>query len=313
MPTMGATAPGPVVAATRSALQKALAVAWRGSADISKQEPFEGGHPVGVRLALVPTMGALHDGHGSLFDEARRRAEVVVASIFVNPLQFSSDEHVGRYPRTLADDVALCQRHGVDVVFAPAVEEMYPDGQPVVTVDPGPLGNTMEGAVRPGHFKGVLTVVLKLFCLVRPDVAVFGEKDYQQLVLVRRMARDLSLAIDVAGTPTVRSVEGLALSSRNRFLAPQEAAAALTLSRALHEGRESGAAGPAGVLAAAERVLAEEPSVLVDYLALRSPDLVGDVTTGPARLLVAARVGGTRLIDNTAVSLDERPSLITSA
>lgn len=267
-------------------------------------------------VALVPTMGALHDGHAALLDEARRRTEFVVASIFVNPLQFAPTEDFARYPRTLADDLALCAQHGVDLVFAPVAEEMYPDGEPEVTVEPGPVGAILEGATRPGHFRGVLTVVAKLLNLVRADVAVFGEKDYQQLVLIRRMAQDLSLPVEIVGAPTVRDPNGLALSSRNRYLSPEQRVAALAMSRALRAGRAAGPTGSAGVLVAASDVLAAQ-GIDVDYLALRSTDLTTDAgathaTAGEARLLVAARIGATRLIDNVAVTVgsgNERPAM----
>lgn len=283
----GGGSAAPIVASTREELSTALS-------DRAAKAPT---------VALVPTMGALHDGHGSPLEEAKRRADLVVASIFVNPLQFGPTEDLSRYPRTLADDVALCARHGVDIVFAPGVEEIYPDGEPLVTVDPGPLGQILEGAVRPGHFTGVLTVVLKLLCLVRPDVAVFGEKDYQQLVLITRMVHDLFLGVDIASAPTVRGADGLALSSRNRYLSPDERQAALVLSRALEEGRAAGHTGAAGVLAAASDVLAAAQGLDVDYLALRSTDLTTDATAGQARLLVAAKVGTTRLIDNISVAV----------
>lgn len=257
----------------------------------------------GATVALVPTMGALHDGHGSPLKAAKRKADLVVASIFVNPLQFGPTEDLSRYPRTFAADMALCARHGVDIVFAPRVEEIYPDGEPMVTVNPGPLGEILEGAVRPGHFKGVLTVVLKLLSLVEPDVAVFGEKDYQQLVLIRRMVHDLFLGVEIASAPTVRDGDGLALSSRNRFLSSDEQLVALALSQALEAGLAAGPTGAAGVLAAANDVLAAEQRLEVDYLALRSTDLTTTAAAGEARLLVAAKVGTTRLIDNMAVTV----------
>lgn len=277
----------PTVASTRRELSTALA----------------GRAAAGTTVALVPTLGALHDGHAALIKEAGRRADRVVVSIFVNPLQFAPTEDLGRYPRTLTADLARCAEQGVDIVFAPAVHEMYPEGEPAVTVAPGAIGEILEGAVRPGHFKGVLTVVAKLLNLVSPDLAVFGEKDYQQLVLVQRMAHDLDMGVDVIGVPTVRESDGLALSSRNRFLSPEQRVAALTLSRALEEGQAARQEGAAGVLAAARQALAEEPSVRVDYLALRSTDLTTDATAGAARLLIAAKVGTTRLIDNVAVAL----------
>ncbi len=176
-----------------------------------------GGRPVG----FVPTMGALHAGHASLMERARKEVgseAPVVVSIFVNPMQFGAGEDLDRYPRTFDADLALCAELGVDVVFAPSVDEVYPGGDPQVTVDPGPLATVLEGATRPTHFHGVLTVVAKLFGLVRPDVAVFGEKDYQQLVLIRRMVSDLCMGVDVVGADIVREDDGLALSSRNRYL-----------------------------------------------------------------------------------------------
>jgi pantoate--beta-alanine ligase len=280
----------PVVATTRHELVEALAAT----------------RAAGGRVALVPTMGALHEGHAALVDEARARctgAGAVVVSIFVNPLQFGPGEDLDRYPRTFDADLALCARHGADVVFAPTVEEVYPGGDPQVTVEPGPLGAVLEGATRPGHYRGVLTVVAKLFGLVRPDLAVLGEKDYQQLVLVRRMADDLCTGVEVLGGSTVREHGGLALSSRNAFLDPAQRTVAGALSRALAAGAAAGPHGAAAVLAAARAVLDAEPGLGLDYLALTSPGLGEAPAHGPARLLVAARVGSTRLIDNVAVDL----------
>jgi pantoate--beta-alanine ligase len=251
-------------------------------------------------VALVATMGALHAGHEALIAEAARRCAAVVVSIFVNPLQFGPDEDLDRYPRTLDDDLARCERAGVDVVWTPAVEDVYPEGPARVRVDPGPLGRELEGAARPGHFAGALTVVTKLLNLVRPHTATFGEKDYQQLVLVRRMVRDLDLPVDVAAVATVREPDGLALSSRNRYLSEDERVRAVALSRALSAGRAAAGGGPAEVLAAAEAALV---GVDVEYLELRAPDLGAAPPSGPARLLVAARIGVTRLIDNGAVDL----------
>lgn len=259
--------------------------------------------------ALVPTMGALHEGHASLMRLARERAGrgPVVVSVFVNPLQFGAGEDLARYPRTLRSDVEMCARLGVDVVFAPGVEEVYPGGEPQVTVAPGPLGGVLEGASRPGHFEGVLTVVAKLFGLVGPQVAVFGEKDYQQLALVRRMVRDLSFATEIVSAPTVREPDGLAMSSRNRLLTPAGRAAAGALHRSLVAARDTAATGgkAATVLAAANAVLSTEPGVDLDYLRLTGPALeaLPEETGkgGPARVLIAARVGNTRLIDNLAI------------
>jgi pantoate--beta-alanine ligase len=252
------------------------------------------------RVALVPTMGALHEGHLSLVREAQARADAVVVSVFVNPLQFGPGEDLDRYPRTLDADVKALEGEGVDVVFAPGAADVYPGGPPQVTVDAGPLGTLLEGASRPGHFAGVLTVVAKLLGLVRPDVAVFGEKDYQQLTLIRRMVADLELGVRIDGAPTVREPDGLAMSSRNRFLTPADRQQALALSRALRRGAEQHTA--AGILAAAS---AELTGVDTDYLALRGTDLGPAPASGPGRLLVAARVGSTRLIDNVPVTLTD--------
>jgi pantoate--beta-alanine ligase len=254
-------------------------------------------------LAFVPTMGALHRGHAALLDDARPRADRLVASIFVNPLQFAPGEDLERYPRTFDADVELCGGHGVDVVFAPSVDEVYPGGEPAVTVEPGPLATVLEGASRPGHFRGVLTVVAKLFGLVAPEVAVFGEKDYQQLVLIRRMVSDLCMPVEVVGAETVREDDGLALSSRNRYLSDSERRTAVSLSQALRAGQDAGPAGADAVRSAAQHVLDATTGVEVDYLALTDPMLVPGPEHGPARLLVAACVGTTRLIDNAPVDL----------
>ena len=251
-------------------------------------------------LALVPTMGALHDGHAELIRYAGTLADAVAVSLFVNPLQFGPAEDLDRYPRTLERDLDLLDRLGVSLVFAPGATEMYPDGRPAVTVDPGPLGGLLEGSSRPGHFAGVLTVVTKLLGLVRPDVAVFGEKDYQQLALIRRTVADLELGVRIVGAPTVRDPDGLALSSRNRYLTPQQRRHALALSRALRAGAEEGPSGAGAVLKAATEELR---GIDVDYLALRGVDLGPAPAAGPARLLVAARVGTPRLIDNVALTL----------
>ncbi|HEV3358526.1 MAG TPA: pantoate--beta-alanine ligase [Pseudonocardiaceae bacterium] len=252
----------------------------------------------GRRVCLVPTMGALHDGHRELIRHARRvPGASVVVSVFVNPLQFGPAEDLSRYPRPFASDVEVCRAEGVELVFHPDVEALYPEGSSV-TVHPGPLGSELEGASRPGHFAGVLTVVAKLFNIVRPDFAYFGEKDYQQFVLVRRMVTDLNMDLQVVGVPTVREPSGLALSSRNAYLDDDQARAAVTLSAALTAGAHAGAHGASAVLDAANAVLATEPGVQLDYLHLRGSDLGPAPTAGPARLLVAARVGSTRLIDN---------------
>ncbi len=289
----------PLVASTRAELAEALE-------DVRSH---------GGRVALVPTMGALHDGHAALMRSARERtgeADALVVSIFVNPMQFGPGEDLDRYPRTFDADLDVCAAEGVDVVFAPSVEEVYPGGEPQVTVEPGPLATILEGGTRPGHFRGVLTVVAKLFGLVDPDLAFFGQKDYQQLVLIRRMVADLCMGVEVVGVETVREYDGLALSSRNRYLGEGERRLALTLSEALAAGAEAGQDGPEKVLAAARAVLdrPEAEGVDVDYLELTAPDLGAPPDSGQARLLVAARVGTTRLIDNTALTLGTRAGSI---
>ena len=260
----------------------------------------------GRRVGLVPTMGALHEGHASLMRVARDHVGdgPVVVSVFVNPLQFGAGEDLDRYPRTLEEDLKVCEREGVDVVFAPSVEEMYPGGAgaDMTTVQPGAVAEILEGASRPGHFRGVLTVVAKLFGLVRPDVAVFGQKDYQQLALITRMAADLCLGLEVVGAPTQREPDGLALSSRNRYLSPGDRLVATTLSRALRAAQERASYGVPAARWAAMNVLTGEPSIEIDYLALRAADL-GELPDYPepgteGRILVAAKVGTTRLIDN---------------
>ena len=270
----------------------------------------------GGKLVLVPTMGALHDGHRALLRRARELAGPagsVAVSIFVNPLQFGPNEDLDKYPRTLEADIEACQAEGVDLVFAPAVSDMYPQEQ-LVRVDPGPGGEILEGAFRPGFFHGVLTVVLKLFSLVRPDAAVFGQKDAQQLVLVRRMSADFGLGIEVEAVPTVRAADGLALSSRNKYLSGAERAAAPALYRALSAGAAAAGKGPAAVLDAAQAVLDAaqapgDPSPRVDYLALADAGSYAPVRPddlayrGTAVLAIAARVGPTRLIDNVLVEL----------
>jgi pantoate--beta-alanine ligase len=258
-------------------------------------------------VALVPTMGALHEGHRALVRAARERAGSVVVSVFVNPTQFGPGEDFDRYPRTWEADLAALAEEGADLVFHPEVEDVYPPGSLGVTVDPGPLGSVLEGAVRPGHFAGVLTVVAKLFGLVRPDLAVFGEKDYQQLTLIRALARELALGVEVVGVPTVREDDGMALSSRNRYLDPAQRAAAAAISAALRAGAAAGPDGADAVLAAARSVLAARPTLTADYLALTDPDLGPTPTSGPARLLVAVRAGTTRLLDNVPVSLGDLP------
>jgi pantoate--beta-alanine ligase len=287
----------PHLAATRSEL-----------ADLLSARRASGG-PTAARVGFVPTMGALHDGHASLM--AAARAEIgegpLVVSVFVNPMQFGEGEDLDRYPRTLDEDLDLCAREGVDVVFAPGVDEVYPGGEPQVTVDPGPLAEILEGRTRPGHYRGVLTVVAKLFGLVRPDVAVFGQKDYQQLVLLRRMAADLCQGVEVVGAPTFREPDGLAMSSRNRFLGPEERFQATALHRTLRAAADAAPYGVDAALDAARGELREALGVDLDYLEITLPDLapvpadLQEATEG--RVLIAARVGATRLIDNLPLTL----------
>ncbi|WP_330459104.1 pantoate--beta-alanine ligase [Streptomyces sp. NBC_00820] len=302
------------------------------------------------RTAVVMTMGALHEGHAALIRAARERVGdqgFVIVTVFVNPLQFGAGEDLDRYPRTLDADLKTAEQAGADVVFAPSADEVYPGGEPQVRLSAGPMGERLEGTSRPGHFDGMLTVVAKLLHLTRPDVALFGQKDAQQLALIRRMARDLNFGVEIVGVPTVREEDGLALSSRNRYLSPEERHTALALSRALFAGRDRHAAqealrararevpstharaealsaigesraaadahavatavpgGPATVRAAARQVLDEaariDPPLRLDYLALVDPSdftEIGDAFDGEAVLVVAARVGATRLIDN---------------
>jgi pantoate--beta-alanine ligase len=256
----------------------------------------------GRTVGLVPTMGALHDGHVRLIRLAAEQSDTVVVSVFVNPLQFGPAEDFERYPRSLDADVATAEVAGASVVFAPDVDLMYPAGEATVTVDPGPLGTELEGAVRPGHFRGVLTVVAKLFGIVDPNLAMFGEKDYQQLVLVETMVREFGWQVHVVAAPTVRDPDGLAVSSRNRYLSGADRQLATAISRALEAGRLAAPAGAAEALAAATEAAA---GLELDYLELRDPCLGPAPPAGEARLLVAARVGTTRLIDNTSLRLGE--------
>lgn len=238
-------------------------------------------------VAVVMTMGALHEGHAELVRQARQRADSVVVTVFVNPLQFGQGEDLDRYPRTLQADLDVCEREGADLVFTPGPDVVYPDGPPLVRVSAGRLGEVYEGASRPGHLDGVLTVVLKLLHLTRPDVALFGQKDAQQLAAIRRMARDLDLPVEVVAVPTVREPDGLALSSRNAYLSDGQRGTALVLSRALATGE----------VAAGRALLEAEPGVQPDYFARVDSATFEDSPDGDL-LVVAARVGTTRLIDN---------------
>ncbi|MBI5200842.1 MAG: pantoate--beta-alanine ligase [Elusimicrobia bacterium] len=259
----------------------------------------------GDSIGFVPTMGALHEGHRSLIQRARRENRKVVVSIFVNPLQFGPAEDFTRYPRPFYQDRRMCDASFVDALYRPDPERVYPDGF-ATTVEVGGLSSLLDGEFRPGHFKGVATVVLKLFQQVRPDRAYFGEKDFQQLTIIRRMTRDLDLGIDVVPCPTVRERDGLALSSRNVYLSPQERSAAPKF----HQGLDAGAAEakksrakPKDVLAAARKVVARIPGVSIDYLRLVDADSLADAERlrGRLRLLGAIRLGRTRLIDNIPV------------
>ncbi len=262
--------------------------------------------------AVVMTMGALHDGHAELIRQARERIGPngdVVVTVFVNPTQFGAGEDFDAYPRTLDSDVNVAAAAGADVVFAPNAIEVYGPtggfGPHTVTVDPGPLGDILEGASRPGHFRGVLTVVAKLMGMTTPAIALFGEKDYQQLTLIHRMVRDLNLPVDVVGVPTVREPDGLARSSRNRYLSSTERAIAATIPHALDAAVDAGRAGPQAALDAGRAVLGAVPEVALDYLVVTDPDLGPAPEVGDSRILIAAMVGGTRLIDNRPARMGE--------
>jgi pantoate--beta-alanine ligase len=261
----------------------------------------------GTRRVLVPTMGALHAGHAQLVREARVRARAgghVTVSVFVNPTQFAAGEDLERYPRSLEADVDLCADEGADLVLAPSVDVVY-RGDALVTVDPGPLGTLLEGAIRPGHFRGVLTVVHKLVRLTGADVVLFGEKDYQQLVLIRRMVRDLDLAVEVVGVPTVRAADGLALSSRNSYLSDSDRRLALVVPRALVIGAETAREGGTArdVVSAVQTYLDDHDEIVTDYAVVTDPDLGAPPEGGEARLLLAVRVGPVRLLDSARLTL----------
>lgn len=257
----------------------------------------------GRPVALVPTMGALHEGHLSLVKAAQTIPGVtVIVSIFVNPLQFAEGEDLDSYPRTLDADVEKLKAVGVDAVFAPSPREMYPNG-PRTTIHPGEAGRILEGEHRPTHFAGVLTVVNKLFAITNCDHAFFGEKDYQQLILIQQMVTDLNMQVQIHGVPIVREADGLALSSRNIYLSDEERELALTLSAALTASSFVADRGADEVLATARSIFDAKPDIEVDYLELKGLDLGDAPEEGPARLLVAARVGTTRLIDNVGVPL----------
>lgn len=257
----------------------------------------------GKRVVLVPTMGSLHEGHLGLVRAAKMKGDaVVIASIFVNPLQFGAGEDLDAYPRSFKKDCDLLRRAGVELVFAPGVSDMYPAG-PRTTVNPGPLGSELEGGSRPTHFAGMLTVVLKLLNIAAPSEAYFGEKDYQQLVLIRQLVDDVNLDVKIVGVPTVRESDGLAKSSRNRYLDPTQRELATTLSAALVAGAYAASRGVDAIIDTARQVLAHHPEIEVDYLEVRGPALEAPPEQGDGRLLVAARIGSTRLIDNVGVAI----------
>jgi pantoate--beta-alanine ligase len=257
----------------------------------------------GKRIGLVPTMGYLHEGHMTLVARAKAENDVVAASIFVNPLQFGANEDLAKYPRDLARDSAMLEAAGVDFIFAPGVADMYPHPMETV-VDVPSLGGELEGEVRPGHFSGVSTVVTKLFNIVQPDNAYFGEKDYQQLLIVRRMVEDLAQPVDVVGVPTVREADGLALSSRNVYLSPEERQAAAIVPKALDEANRllsEGLTDPNEVEKRLIAFLRTEPLANPEVVALRDPETLHRLTTisnRPALLLLFVRFGTTKLLDN---------------
>ena len=261
----------------------------------------------GKTVGLVPTMGALHAGHLSLVHAACHRCDIVAVSVFVNPTQFGPSEDFERYPRRVEADIELLSAEGVELVFTPSVEEMYGAGA-LVTVDPGPLALRWEGEVRPGHFAGAATVVAKLFSIVRPDLAFFGEKDFQQLAIIKRLALDLDLGVGVVGCPIVRDADGLALSSRNAFLSAEDRDRALALCEALEAAARALAWGERGgetlAIIMREAAGARAPGALtLDYAAVIDPETLAPVATvdRPARAIIAGRVGSTRLIDNCAL------------
>lgn len=261
----------------------------------------------GKSVSFVPTMGALHDGHLSLVTIAHEQSDFVVVSIFVNPLQFGANEDFEKYPRTLQDDAEKLSAANVDVLFAPDVEDVYPHGDQI-TQHAGPVGETFEGKIRPGHFDGMLTVVARLFDLVRPDISVFGNKDAQQLFLIRQMVENSNHrwnAMQVVGAPIIREEDGLAMSSRNRYLSETERELAQKISRALRAAEATQGAAAAR-LTAAEQVMATAPAVRLDYVALINPATFEPLEAGfvgRALLIIAAQVGGTRLIDNLSISI----------
>ncbi len=261
-------------------------------------------------VAVVMTMGALHAGHAELIRQAKSRAAAVIVTDFLNPLQFAPGEDLDKYPRTFEADLTLCRNEGVDLLFAPTPEVVYPDHEPLLRISAGPIGDVLEGDSRPGHFDGVVTVVAKLLHLTAADLAYFGQKDAQQLWLIARMVRDLDFPVEVVAVPTVRDADGVALSSRNTYLSESDRAVARTLNRSLQAGQQAASGGADATLDAAHRVVTSEPAVRIDYLSLVDPatfETVSHGYRGEALLVLAAFVGATRLIDNVPVSFDVRP------
>jgi pantoate--beta-alanine ligase len=257
------------------------------------------------RLGLVPTMGALHEGHLSLVRLAKKKCDVVAASVFVNPTQFGPTEDLAKYPRQLERDCELLEREGVDILFAPPIEEMYPGGSVTWVVVEG-LSDKLDGRSRPGHFRGVTTVVSKLFHIIQPQVAYFGQKDAAQLAVIRRMVRDLRFPVEIVAAPIIREPDGLAMSSRNAYLNKEERVRALVLQRSLRSVQgyfESGERSAAKLISAAREVFKSEPSVKIDYIEIVNPDSLDpvEIFSGEALLAVAAYVGNTRLIDNVVL------------
>jgi pantoate--beta-alanine ligase len=279
----------------------------------SLRDHLSGARHAGTTIGLVPTMGALHVGHARLIEQARRECQLVAVSIFINPTQFDRADDLARYPRTLAADSSLCDRLGVDIIFAPSVEEMYPS-KPQCTVAVGPIADHLCGRYRPGHFQGVATVVLKLLEIVQPDRAYFGEKDAQQLAIVRRLVADFNVAAHIVGVPTVREADGLAVSSRNARLSSEERRSATALYRALQFADRQicgGATDAASVRHAAAATIPDNPLLKLEYLEIVDPDEMQPVSriAGPVRVAGALWVGSTRLIDNV---LSTPPAVLQS-
>ena len=272
----------------------------------------EGLRRKGVQIGLVPTMGALHDGHRALIRAARLRCDALAVSIFVNPTQFSPHEDLTKYPRPISRDRAQCKQEGADVCFEPSVKAMYPEGFQT-TVNLPALAHRWEGEVRPHHFSGVATVVSKLFGMVRPQIALFGQKDFQQSVLVHQLVKDLNLGVKIIVRPTVREHDGLAMSSRNVYLSPEDRMRAVTLYRSLRAGAEAiqnGVSNGKSVQAAMRQVIKAEPAMTIDYLAVCDPHTLEPLSAVTSRvvLLGAARLGPVRLIDNVLVTASRRRS-----